>query len=617
MMLAKNKDQWESLGDEVATSIMTKGYKPSLKSIPELTLQPPSSKTTSQKTITDLEEFIPNWLKRGIIREITAPTLLHFSRIFIRLKKNGKKRPIIDLKVLNNHLNFPSFKMETVSVIAKAISTGLWACSVDIQDAYFHVPMHWEFHKFLAFKIGNRIFVFQFLPFGLSPAPWVFTRIIKPIKSRLHTLMILIFSYLDDFILFAKTAVLLSDSTKTTLKLLQSLGFAINWEKSSLTPAQEVEFLGVSWDLKNGTLSVPQEKRNVIVARCHAILNETTATRRSLESLAGLLNFAATYIQLGRLHLLPIIAWMNLSTLCSNRDTPVLLTPRFKSLVRIWTKQEFLSRCVPMNISHPDISMMTDASLDGWCGVLLPRKVLGTWSPDVQHNSMNWKELMAVCLSLRKFRSTLSGKTVRVLSDNTTTVCCLRRQGSLKSEKLHSLTTSILEFCRANKITLVPEHLRGVMNVLADQGSRLKPVSTEWTLDRLSFNRIAEVFPGLQVDLFATRFNAQLETFVSPYPDDQAAGCDAFALDWDRWRSIYLFPPRSVLPQVVQRLQTYKGRGVLLAPYWPSQSWFPILLSRCRSDPIKLPRSHSLSQMTLQGLTWADTEFWNLHVWPL
>ncbi|MCP4143312.1 MAG: hypothetical protein GY755_23990, partial [Chloroflexi bacterium] len=281
----------------------------------------------------------------------------------MRLKKNGKKRPIIDLSILNLHLDFPSFKMETVAVIAKAISTDLWACSIDIQDAYFHVPMNWEFHKFLAFKIENRIFVFQYLPFGLSPAPWVFTRIIKPIKSKLHTLMILIFSYLDDFILFAENAVLLSDSTKTTLKLLQNLGFAINWEKSSLTPAQEVEFLGVSWDLKNGTLSVPQEKKNQIVARCHAVLHENYATRRTLESLAGLLNFAASYIQLGRLHLLPIIAWMNLSTLCSSRDTPVPLTSHFKNFVRIWTNQQLLSQCVPMNTLLPDISMMTDASL--------------------------------------------------------------------------------------------------------------------------------------------------------------------------------------------------------------------------------------------------------------
>ncbi len=59
MILAKNKEQWDSLGDEVATNIMTKGYKPSFKSIPDLTLQPPPAVTLSQKTITDLKEFIP------------------------------------------------------------------------------------------------------------------------------------------------------------------------------------------------------------------------------------------------------------------------------------------------------------------------------------------------------------------------------------------------------------------------------------------------------------------------------------------------------------------------------------------------------------------------------
>ena len=342
-MISKNKDQWEALGDPMATKIMTEGFLPTFVTAPpKLTLEPHPSVLIKEKTIKDLQEFIPKWLESGIIREITVPTPLHFSRMFIRLKKNGKKRPIIDLKLLNLHLNIPSFKMETVGVVAKTITEGLWACSIDIQDAYFHVPLAWVFHKFMAFKVGNKTYVFQFLPFGLSPAPWAFTRIIKPIKSKLHSLMILIFSYLDDFILFAKSAPQLTESANTALKLLQSLGFAINWEKSSLTPSQVVEFLGVSWDLRNCTLAVPQEKRNLIVARCHTILKATVASRRTLESLVGLLNFAATYVQLGRLHLLPLICWMNLRTLCSSRDSPVPLTPDFKEMVELWTHQEFL-----------------------------------------------------------------------------------------------------------------------------------------------------------------------------------------------------------------------------------------------------------------------------------
>ena len=127
---------------------------------------------------------MPSWLKSGVLREITTLQLLHFSRLFTRPKKNGKKRPIIDLSILNLLLDIPTFKMETVAVIIKSITEGLWACSVDIQDAYFHVPMDWDCHRFLAFQLRDRIFVFQFLPFGLAPAPWAFTRVIKPIQDK-------------------------------------------------------------------------------------------------------------------------------------------------------------------------------------------------------------------------------------------------------------------------------------------------------------------------------------------------------------------------------------------------------------------------------------------------
>ena len=69
MIPLKNKEQWESLNDEVTTNIMTKGYIPSFRSIPELTLEPPSSVTISQKTIADLKVFIPIWLKGRLLEK--------------------------------------------------------------------------------------------------------------------------------------------------------------------------------------------------------------------------------------------------------------------------------------------------------------------------------------------------------------------------------------------------------------------------------------------------------------------------------------------------------------------------------------------------------------------
>ena len=238
---------------------MTEGLRLTFTQKPILSYQPPPELKISEKTSVQLEkEFIPTWLKSGVLREIFIPQLLHFSALFMRPKKNGKNRPIIDLSKLNLLLEIPAFTMETVSIIARSIVEGLWACSIDIKDAYFHLPINWDFHKFFAFKLRNRIFVFQFLPFGLSTAPWAFTRVISPIKKKLHMLMIQIFSYLDDFILFAKSPEELTDAANAALDLLQKLGFTINWEKSALEPARVVEFLGVTW--KSDTVLYPFRK---------------------------------------------------------------------------------------------------------------------------------------------------------------------------------------------------------------------------------------------------------------------------------------------------------------------------------------------------------------------
>lgn len=617
-MIGSRKIQWELLEDDVATNIMTEGFRLKFRQLPDLSIHPPPEATISVKTAIKLLTFIPKWLKSGVVRELFTPTPLLFSHLFMRAKKNGKLRPIIDLSLLNRHLIVPTFRMETVAVISKCVSEGLWACSVDIEDAYFHVPMDWDYHKYLAFKVFGRVFVFQFLPFGLSPAPWAFTRVIKPIKRHLHVLLIQIFSFLDDFLLFAQSPAELGIATDTTLDLLQSLGFKINWDKSNLLPAQVVEFLGVTWDLRNCSLSVPQDKRKMLMARCWEMSQKIVVTRRDLESLTGLINFVAAYVELGRLHLLPIMMWMNLHTQPCSRDKFVHLDGRFKALLGNWMCPDFLNNSVPMQVSLPSLTLMTDASLDGWCGILLPRKALGSWDSNVFHYSMNWKELKAVQLSLVEFQKFLRGKTVRLLSDNSTTISCLKRQGSVKFAHLHDLSMEILEFCRRLSIVLLPEHLKGVLNVLADQGSRHHPVATEWSLDKETFKWVTSLAPSFQVDLFATRENTQLPQFVSPCPDNSALEVNAFSLDWNRWTSIYLFPPMNCLSDVVLQLQEYEGTGILIAPYWPSKGWFPPLLRRCRQVPLPLPRSFSLSQTTSKGLVLLNNPyFWNLYAWIL
>ena len=110
--------------------------------------------------------------------------------------------------------------------------------------------------------------------------------------------------------------------------------------------------------------------------------------------------------------------------------------------------------------------------------------------------------------------------------------------------------------------------------------SRSKPLSSEWALDLESFCWICDREFVPEVDLFTTRENHLLPQFVSPVPDHLAAGTDTFSMSWNQWNLLYLFPPASLILKVLALLKDYQGRAILVAPNWPNQAWYLVLLQK-------------------------------------
>ena len=54
---------------------------------------------------------------------------------------------------------------------------------VDLKDAYYSVPIDQDQRNYLCFKLGEKTFQFTCLPFGLTSAPWVFTKTLKSIAA--------------------------------------------------------------------------------------------------------------------------------------------------------------------------------------------------------------------------------------------------------------------------------------------------------------------------------------------------------------------------------------------------------------------------------------------------
>ena len=82
---------------------------------------------------------------------------------------------MVDLSALNLYLDIPKFKMETIHSIIPALEESQWAITVDLQNAYFHVPIHKDARKFLRFAVRDQVFQFRALPFELATALFVFS----------------------------------------------------------------------------------------------------------------------------------------------------------------------------------------------------------------------------------------------------------------------------------------------------------------------------------------------------------------------------------------------------------------------------------------------------------
>ena len=164
--------------------VLKQGYCLPFKEKPPLTRFPTikSSYTSPVKQEALLEAVQQMVQKRAVVPVQNKNSLGFYSRLFLVPKPENKWRPVIDLSVVNTYLHVPTFKMETAEVIRASLQVGEWVASIDLTDAYFHVPIHPKFQKYLRFHVQGQAYQFRALPFGIATAPLEFTRVVKEVK---------------------------------------------------------------------------------------------------------------------------------------------------------------------------------------------------------------------------------------------------------------------------------------------------------------------------------------------------------------------------------------------------------------------------------------------------
>ena len=336
-------------------------------------------------------------------------------------------------------------------------------------------------------------------------------------------------------------------------------------------------------------------------------------------SLIGLLTATEKQVVSGRLHMRPIQwhlknHWHVPEVLEKEIPLPRSLYPH----LQWWLDENNVLSGQPLHPLQHALQLFTDASSEGWGTHLGDHMAKGVWSDSESQLHINFLELKAVLLALKKFEQQCWGQIILIATDNTTVVSYISKEGGMRSGSLCALLWRLLSWCNRRQIVLRARHIPGRLNVIADKLSRsTQVIQTEWSLLQEVFDHLCARWHTPRVDLFATRYNHKLPKFVSPVPDPQAWRVDALSLNWENMDA-YVFPPVSLLGKVVSKiLDQGVHRLVLIAPEWPNMPWFWDLVSMSVQIPLSLPNVENLLTQPFNQCPHRDLLGLNLHAWLL
>lgn len=512
-------------------------------------------------------------------------------------------------------------RMLTTSTLLHVVRPGDWFTSIDLKDAYFHIPIYPPHRKFLRFAFQGRMYEYQVLPFGLSLSPRVFVKCTEAAIAPLKRRGIRIATYIDDWLLLSESEIMGREHTRLAVDHLMALGFTINYERSVLQPAQAISFIGIALNSASyrACPSVDRVKKKKKMLSHAGIfqVGRYLPFRKCLQML-GLMASSLAVIPLGRLHMREFQRWVASLRLNRERHTHrhIRVTADCAAALHCWRNPTFLTQGVSLGAVTARKVVTTDASLTGWGATHEGRAVSGSWDSRQRGAHINWLELLAAFLALRHFLPLLRNHHVLIRTDNTTVVAYINRQGGLRSRPLHMLARRLIMWSSINLLSLRATHIPGALNLGADLMSRGNPRYGDGTLHPHVVTQIWTRFGHPQVDLFASRENAQCPLYFSLKDQEAPLGVDALAHNWPH-ALLYAFPPLALISPTLTRVRERGLTVILIAPRWTRSHWLAEIMPLLWSEPWPLPLRRDLVSQARGEIFHPRPERLTLWAWPV
>ncbi|XP_067652431.1 uncharacterized protein [Haliotis asinina] len=464
-----------------------------------------------------------------------------YSTYFLVTKEDGGFRPILNLKGLNKFIEVPSFRMETLRSVISSVETGDWLTSIDLKDAYLHVPIHSEFKKYLRFSFDGKCYQFRVLPFSIFTAPRVFTK-----------LMLI------------------------PAQLARSQGRSrLDHQSQEIRPDPYAGsgVLGGTVQYGTGDCFTSPRPHRQSSENCISVSRVPQSHSKNLASFAG---HYGSYSGRGlacevedathSTGVSPVVVPFGELRDCSRDSRLVESSPAVVDGSRKSVQGDPLrdTDTLPVN---------SDGRLPHRLGVRPGRTIglgpLGRGRSYPTHQCVGIESSPPGVRELRGVSAGSSGSP-RDGQPDCYDVYPEARRHSVSVTPSGGVAVSAV--VRPSQHSGTPRFfLPGIDNVRADALSRRILAPHEWMLHRGIFRIISQLFGSFQVDLFASGSMNQIPVFCSRIPDPRAIATDAFLLDWTD-RVLWAIPPVPLISRVLLQLTAQPARLlVLLAPLWSAQ----------------------------------------------
>ena len=581
--LKKHLEFWINIGaPDFIVNTIREGYK-----IPFL-IDPLQCVQRNNISAMDHKEFVSqavlDLLSEEKIYEVERKEHLHIiNPLSVSVQACGKKRLILDLRIVNKCLVKKKFKFEDHKKALEYFMENGYATKFDLKSGYHHVDIFPDHRKYLGFSWTfssgkTRYFAFNVLPFGLSTAPYLFTKLLRPLVKVWRARGFQSVVYLDDGVNFEGSWEKASFAAHHMYGDLCAAGFVVNKEKSLWEPTQCLEWLGLVWNAKEGNLMIKQKRVDKALILIDKAIQEPCLSARELSRIIGsILSMSAV---LGRLTRIMTRHCQITVAIADHWDTKQPLDIYCIKELKFWQdnanhiNQKYCFGHVTYNkVIFSDASDYGCAAFVKGNEELICHKIFST---EESTYSSTHRELLTIQYSLEAFGDILNGSRIKWFTDNQST-SRITEVGSMKFE-LHVLAYKIFSHCLQHNIELVVQWIPRELNRQADFLSKIGDCD-DWQITGELFRVLEERWGPHTIDCFASFENAKTRRFYSRFWNPGSLGMDAFYQSW-QGENCLLVPPVNLVAQVLQRMSIQRATGTLVVPAWPSAVFWPLLWYR-------------------------------------